>query len=61
MQTVFRYLSMALPLTWFQLITRGILLKGVGADALVGPIVALCILIAVFLGVSLLKFRRTLD
>ena len=61
MPTVFRYLSMALPLTWFQLITRGILLKGVGADALVGPIVALCILIAVFLGVSLLKFRRTLD
>jgi ABC-2 type transport system permease protein len=61
MPKIFQYLSMALPLTWFQLITRGILLKGVGAESLVQPIVALCALILLFLAVSLLKFRRTLD
>jgi hypothetical protein len=52
---------MALPADLVPAHHEGILLKGVGADALVGPIVALCVLIAVFLGVSLLKFRRTLD
>ena len=61
MPTVFRYLSMALPLTWFQIITRGILLKGVGLESLAPPVIALCVLIAVFLGVSLFKFHRTLD
>ncbi len=60
MPLFFRVISNILPVTFFLQISRGILLKGVGLAILWYQVVALSGLLVLFLGVSLLKFRKTL-
>ena len=49
------------PLTHFLRITRAVMLKGADFPAIAGEIGALAIFVALFAGVALLRFRRTLD
>jgi ABC-2 type transport system permease protein len=50
-----------LPLTHFLRITRAVMLKGADIAAIGTEIVALTIFVAVFAGLALMRFRRTLD
>jgi ABC-2 type transport system permease protein len=49
------------PLTHFLRITRAVMLKGAEFPAIAGEIGALAIFVALFAGLALLRFRRTLD
>ncbi|MEA3507663.1 MAG: ABC transporter permease [Synergistota bacterium] len=61
MPRLFYWISSVLPLTWFLQIIRAIMLKGVGMAFLWPQVGMLSALILLFLGVSLLKFRKTVD
>lgn len=53
--------SYAVPLRYYLVIIRALLLKGVGADALQNEIVALTIFAVVILGIAAARFRKRLD
>lgn len=61
MPRLFYWISSVLPLTWFLQIIRAIMLKGVGMKFLWPQVGVLSALILLFLGISLLKFRKTVD
>jgi ABC-2 type transport system permease protein len=61
MPPILRAVSYAIPLRHYLIIIRSVLLKGVGAGALTGEIVALAIFAAVMLGAAALRFRKRLD
>ena len=61
MPRVLQWVSYAIPLRYYLIIIRSILLKGVGASALTGEIVALAIFAAVLLTAAALRFRKRLD
>jgi ABC-2 type transport system permease protein len=50
-----------LPLTYYLLILRGVVVKGVGASSLITEIVSLAVLSIVLLGIAALRFRKTLE
>ena len=50
-----------LPLTHFLRITRGVMLKGADFAAIGVEVGALCFFVALFAGLALFRFRRTLD
>jgi ABC-2 type transport system permease protein len=54
-------ISYIIPLRYFLIIARGIVIKGVGASALWPEIIALCIFAVVVMGAAVLRFRRSLD
>lgn len=54
-------LSYAIPLRYFLIVARSVVLKGVGADALVPEIAALSIFAVVITSAAVLRFRKTLD
>lgn len=60
MPAFFRAISNILPVTFFLQISRGILLKGVGIAVLWPQVVSLLALLVFFLGLSILKFRKTI-
>ena len=60
MPAFFRAISNLLPVTFFLQISRGILLKGVGLSALWPQVLSLLGLLVFFLGLSILKFRKTI-
>ncbi len=51
----------ALPLTHFLRIIRAIMLKGAGLIDIAAEVVSLAVIAAVFAGLALLRFRKTLD
>jgi ABC-2 type transport system permease protein len=53
--------SNLLPLTYFIIILRSILIKGVGLDMIVPQVVALMIFAVVLLGFAAMRFRKSLD
>lgn len=53
--------SYVIPLRYFLIITRGIMLKGVGVEALQGEIIALAIFAVVIMGSAALRFHKRLD
>jgi ABC-2 type transport system permease protein len=61
MPRVLQWVSYAIPLRYYLIIIRSILLKGVGASALTGEIAALAIFAAVVLTAAALRFRKRLD
>ena len=54
-------ISYVVPLRYFLIIVRGIILKGVGAEALWPEIIALSIFAVVIMGSAALRFRKRLD
>ncbi len=61
MPLAIQWIGYALPLTYFLVIVRGIILKGVGAVALVNQIVPMAVLGLVFFVVSVSRFQKRLE
>jgi ABC-2 type transport system permease protein len=61
MPKVLQWISYAIPLRYFLIIVRGIVLKGVGAPVLWPEIIALSLFAAVVMGAAALRFRKSLD
>lgn len=53
--------SYAIPLRYYLVIIRALLLKGVGVDALQNEIIALSIFAVVIMGAAAVRFRKRLD
>ena len=56
-----QYVSAIVPLRYYLVIIRALLLKGVGASALQGEILALSIFAVVIMGAAAMRFRKRLD
>jgi ABC-2 type transport system permease protein len=61
MPVVVQYLTYLNPLRYFMEIVRGVFLKGVGVDVLWPKMLALAVYGVMILGLSALRFRKTLD
>lgn len=61
MPPVVQYLTYLNPLRYFMEIVRGVFLKGVGVDILWPKMLALAVYGVLILGLSALRFRKTLD
>jgi ABC-2 type transport system permease protein len=61
MPEILQWASYAIPLRYFLIVVRGIVLKGVGAEALWPEIIALSIFAIVIMGGAALRFRKRLD
>jgi len=61
MPKVMQWLSYLMPLRYYLVIIRSLLLKGVGADLLKGDILALSIFGTVIMVAAALRFRKRLD
>jgi len=61
MPLLFQWLGLLVPLTHFLKVLRGILLKGVGAEALWPEILILTVFAAGLIGLAVRRFRKTLD
>lgn len=53
--------SYAIPLRYYLVIIRALLIKGVGADSLQGPILALVLFGVLIMGAAVSRFRKRLD
>lgn len=61
MPTVIRAIGDIFPLTYFLVILRGIIIKGIDASLLVHQIVIITLMSVFLLTVSILRFRKRLD
>ena len=61
MPVVLQYISAIVPLRYFLVIIRALLLKGVGVAALQNEIIALVIFAIVIMGAAAARFRKRLD
>jgi ABC-2 type transport system permease protein len=53
--------SYVIPLRYFLVITRGIMLKGVTIDVLRNEVIALAVFAIIIMGAAALRFRKRLD
>jgi ABC-2 type transport system permease protein len=58
MPRVIYYISAIIPLTYYLDIIRGIILKGIGYQYLMGQVAMLLVFSLVFLTISILKFKK---
>ncbi len=56
-----QWISYAIPLRYFLIVVRGIVLKGVGASALLPEIIALSVFAFIVMGVAAKRFHKRLD
>ncbi|NMB58686.1 MAG: ABC transporter permease [Chloroflexi bacterium] len=61
MPTFLQVISYAIPLRYFLIIARGIVLKGTGAEVLIPEILALCFFALLVMAATALRFRKQLD
>jgi len=61
MPALLQLISNIIPLTYFLVVVRGIIIKGVGVEALLPQIAALTIFGAALLTIASLRFRKRLD
>jgi drug efflux transport system permease protein len=61
MPTWLQVVSYAIPLRYFLIIVRGIILKGVGVESLWGEIIALALFAVVVMAIAARRFRKSLD
>jgi ABC-2 type transport system permease protein len=61
MPALLQLISNIIPLTYFLVVVRGIIIKGVGIEALLPQIAALTIFGAALLTIASLRFRKRLD
>ena len=56
-----RLVSSIIPLSYFLVVVRGIVVKGIGFEYLIPQVVALCIFSVILVTAAILRFRKTLD
>jgi hypothetical protein len=61
MPKVLQYFSYVVPLTYFLIIVRGIILKGIGLELLTEQVVAMAIFGVVILALAAARFRKRLE
>ncbi|MFZ0546285.1 MAG: ABC transporter permease [Candidatus Promineifilaceae bacterium] len=61
MPTILQVVSYAIPLRYFLIVVRGIILKGAGMESLAGEVFALLIFGLVIMSAAALRFRKRLD
>lgn len=61
MPRIMQWCTLINPLRYFLIVIRAVFLKGVGVDVLWPQLAALALLGAAMLGVSILRFRKSLD
>ena len=61
MPTVLQWVSYLVPLRYFLIVVRGIVLKGIGADSLVPEVTALTIFGVSLLAIAARRFRKRLE
>ena len=61
MPKIIFFISYLIPLTYYLDIIRGIVLKGIGFNYLIGQVTSLLVFSVVVLGISVLKFRKTVS
>jgi ABC-2 type transport system permease protein len=61
MPTVLRWISYVIPLRYYLVIIRALLLKGVGAAAIQNEIIALAVFGIAIMGAAAMRFRKRLD
>lgn len=61
MPGILQAISYAIPLRYFVIVTRGIVLKGVGADILLPEIIALTAFALLVMAFTAVRFRKQLD
>ncbi|HRA20418.1 MAG TPA: ABC transporter permease [Anaerolineae bacterium] len=61
MPTILQWLSYLIPLRWFLIIVRGIVLKGVGMESLWPQVAALAVFAVLIMGGAALRFHKRLD
>jgi ABC-2 type transport system permease protein len=61
MPTALQWISYAIPLRYFLIIARSIVIKGVGAEALWREIIPLGVFAVVIMGGAAARFRKRLD
>lgn len=61
MPRVLQLISFAIPLRYFLAIARGIILKGVGVEALWPNVIALAVFSVVIMSAAMLRFHKSLD
>jgi ABC-2 type transport system permease protein len=54
-------ISRFLPLTYFLVIVRSVVIKGATFDLLIPEVLALCVFSVVLVGVAIMRFRKSLD
>lgn len=61
MPKVLQWVSYAIPLRYYLVVIRSLMLKGVGIEAIQREVIALAIFGAVIMGAAALRFRKRLD
>jgi len=61
MPKVLQYFSYAVPLTYFLVIVRGIMLKGIGLELLADQVIAMAVFGVILLMLSAARFRKRLE
>jgi ABC-2 type transport system permease protein len=61
MPRVLQWISFVMPLRYYLVIIRSLLVKGVGLDLISNEVIALCIFALVIMGAAALRFRKRLD
>ena len=61
MPKLLQYVSLIVPLRYYLIIIRALMLKGVGIAALQNEVIALTIFAVVIMGIAALRFRKRLD
>ncbi|MGE3855912.1 MAG: ABC transporter permease [Dehalococcoidia bacterium] len=61
MPQIFQWMSLAIPMTYYLEILRGVILKGVGVEVLWPQAAALTVFALFTLGVSVSRFRKTIE
>jgi len=61
MPQILQWISMLMPLRYYLIIIRSLLLKGVGIDMIIEQVIALGIFAVIIMGAASLRFRKRLD
>ena len=61
MPILFQWISLGIPMTYYLLIVRGVILKGVGTEVLWPQALALTVFALITMGISIARFRKTVQ
>jgi ABC-2 type transport system permease protein len=56
-----RWIGYCLPLTWFTMVSQGVMIRGAGWDSLWFPIMILAIMAVVIFGLAVVRLSRSIS